>query len=158
MATVSNERRKEVGSFMLVGLVATIVDYALLNTFVGLLKLPLLLANSLSAPLSSFISYKLNKNVVFEDRMHGRRKTLFLYVGILAFGILIIQNVVLHFANGMFTDSVAHTVKPFFDFIGLDALSFKTLSINIAKVCASFFSALWNYYMLRQFVFVTQDE
>ena len=143
---------------MSVGIVATVLDYTLLNVFAVLLSLPVLVANSISAPFSSFVSYKLNKRVVFEDRMHGRRKTLFLYAGILAVGILIIQNSLIHVFAGPFSDSIAHIVKPMFDLVGLDDLSERTISINAAKVVASLFSAAWNYYMLRRFVFVTQEE
>ena len=155
---MSEQRKKEVGKFMLSGLVATVLDYSLLNLFVGWLHVPLLLANSMSAPISSYVSYKLNKNVVFEDRMHGRRKTVLLYVGILAFGILVIQNAILHFVNGSFAETVAHVLQPALGLIALDGLSEHTVAINFAKLFASLFSAAWNYYMLRKFVFVTSDE
>lgn len=141
-----------------IGLIITVLDYTLLNFFAVLLSLPVVLANSISAPISSFVSYKLNKRVVFEDRMHGRRKTFLLYVSILGVGILIIQNSLIHVFAGPLSNSVAHTVKPVFDLVGLGDLSVRTISINTAKVLASLFSAAWNYYMLRRFVFVTEEE
>lgn len=143
---------------MLVGLIATVVDYTLLNFFAVLLALPVLLANSISAPISSFVSYKLNKHVVFEDRMHGRRKTLILYAVILGTGILVIQNALIHLFAGTFSDAVADAVQPVFELVGLGGLSERTISINAAKMLASVFSAIWNYLMLRRFVFVTQEE
>lgn len=141
-----------------VGAVSTAVDYTLLNLLAVLLGLPVLVANSLSAPISSFVSYKLNKQVVFHDRMHGRRKTLILYAAILGTGILIIQNSLIHVFAGPFSDTVARTVEPAFELVGLGHLSERTLSINAAKVFASLFSAAWNYVMLRRFVFVTHEE
>lgn len=152
------KRAKEVGRFMGVGTVSTAVDYTLLNLLAVLLGLPVLVANSLSAPISSFVSYKLNKQVVFHDRMHGRRKTLILYAAILGTGIFVIQNSLIHVFAGPFSDTVARTVEPIFDLIGLGHLSERTLSINAAKVFASLFSAAWNYAMLRRFVFVTHEE
>lgn len=155
---MSAEQKKEVGRFMLVGLVGTVIDYTLLNIFAVLLGLPLLIANSISAPFSSFIGYKLNKRVVFEDRMHGRRKTVLLYGAILAFGILVIQNTILHFVSGSFAWQIAEFVQPAIVFVGLGDVELGTIAINAAKVCASLTAALWNYLMLRRFVFVTQEE
>lgn len=151
-------RIREIGQFMGVGLVATLLDYSLLNFFAVGMKLPVLVANSISAPISSFVSYKLNKRVVFEDRMHGRRKTLVLYAVILGIGILLIQNLLIHLFAGRFSDSIAHTIKPIVDMVGLSSLSERTVSINIAKMLASLFSAAWNYYMLRRFVFITSEK
>ena len=156
--SMNAKRAQEVGRFMGVGAVSTAVDYTLLNLLAVLLGLPVLVANSLSAPISSFVSYKLNKQVVFHDRMHGRRKTLILYAAILGTGILIIQNSLIHVFAGPFSDTVARTVEPAFELVGLGHLSERTLSINAAKVFASLFSAAWNYVMLRRFVFVTHEE
>ena len=156
--SMNAKRAKEVGRFMGSGFVSTILDYTLLNLFAVMLGIPVLLANSISGPVSSFVSYKLNKHVVFEDRMHGRRKTLLLYVAILAFGILVIQNSLIHVVAGPLSDSIAVVVKPIFDLVGLEELSMRTISINAAKLLASVFSAVWNYVMLRRYVFVTHDD
>lgn len=152
------KRAQEIGRFMGIGLIVTVLDYFLLNVFAVALRQPVVLANSISAPFSGFVSYKLNKRVVFEDRMHGRRKTLLLYVTVVGVGILVIQNTLIHVFAGPFSDSVASLVKPVFELMGLGELSVRTISINAAKVLASLFSAAWNYYMLRRFVFVTQEE
>lgn len=155
---MANEKRKEFGKFASVGLVATAVDYALLNAFAVLLGLPLLIANSLSAPFSSFVSYKLNKHVVFEDRQHGRRKTLFLYVAILATGILVIQNTLLYVLNATAASAAAEFVRPILTDNGVAAPSTQTIAINLAKVGALAVAAIWNYVLLRRFVFITSDE
>ena len=155
---MNRTRAREVGRFMGVGAVSTAVDYALLNLLAVLLGLPVLVANSLSAPFSSLVSYKLNKQVVFHDRMHGRRKTLLLYVLILGTGILIIQNTLIHIFAGPFSDAIARAVEPVFALVGLGHLSERTISINAAKVFASLFAAAWNYVLLRRYVFVTHEE
>lgn len=151
---MTQENQKEFGKFFLVGVVSTAFDYVLLNFFAVILGIPLLVANSISAPFSSYVSYKLNKRLVFEDRMHGQRKTLVLYVAIVAFGILVIQNSLLHVLQGSVAQTLAETVHPI---IG-GSLSVETLAINIAKVGASLIAALWNFFMLRRFVFVTKDD
>lgn len=155
---MSQDQQKDLGKFFLVGVVATAFDYLLLNFFAVILGLPLLIANSISAPFSSFVSYKLNKRVVFEDRMHGRRKTLLLYVAIVGFGILVIQNSLLHVFENSLAISVAEAIKPALEFIRLGGISEQTIAINVSKIGASLIAALWNFFMLRRFVFVTKEE
>lgn len=155
---LSEDQQKDLGKFFLVGVVATAFDYLLLNFFAVILGLPLLVANSISAPFSSFVSYKLNKRVVFEDRMHGKRKTLVLYVAIVGVGILVIQNSLLHLFEDGLALTVAEAMKPVLEFVRLDGLSEQTIAINVAKIGASLIAALWNFFMLRRFVFVTKEE
>jgi putative flippase GtrA len=152
------ERFKEIGKFMGSGIVATTIDYTLLNALAVLLGLPVILANSISASISSFVSYKINKNVVFEDRMHGRKKTFVLYVSILAFGILVLQNGFIHLLHDTLGMQISESIRPLLEFIRLGSVSDETVGINAAKVIGSLFGALWNYFMLRRFVFVTQDD
>lgn len=155
---MSQEQQKDLGKFFLVGVVATTVDYLLLNFFAVWLKFPLLVANSISAPFSSFVSYKLNRKVVFEGRMHGQRKTLLYYTLIVGFGILVIQNTLLHLLEGSLAQVVADVLKPGFDSVGLAGVSKQAIAINAAKIGASLIAALWNFYMLRRYVFVTKDD
>jgi putative flippase GtrA len=155
---MAHEKKKEFGKFASVGIVSTAADYALLNLFAVLLGLPLLVANSISAPFSSFLSYKLNKHVVFEDRMHGRRKTLLLYVAIVATSILIIQNTLLYVLNHTIADDAARMIRPLLTDVGLAMPSVQTIGLNLAKIGASAIAALWNFYLLRRFVFVTKED
>ena len=155
---MSSAQQKDLGKFFLVGVVSTAFDYLLLNIFAVLIGLPLLIANSISAPFSSFLSYKLNRHVVFEGRMYGRRKTLLLYVAIIAFGILIIQNSLLHIFENTLAHPLAESILPLLDAIRLGHISESTVAINLAKIGASLLAALWNFFMLRKFVFVTKDD
>lgn len=155
---MNQEQQKDLGKFFLVGVISTAFDYILLNIFAVLVGLPLLIANSISAPFSSYLSYKLNKKVVFEDRMHGRRKTLLLYVVIVATGILLIQNTLLHVFENSIARSLAEAVMPLLGLVHLGGISESTVAINIAKIGASLIAALWNFFMLRRFVFVTSEE
>lgn len=155
---MTQENQKELGKFFLVGIVSTTFDYLLLNFFAVLLGVPLLVANSISAPFSSFLSYKLNKKVVFEDRMHGRRKTLILYVAIVAFGILVIQNSLLFLLERSLAQTLAEALLPTLEGLKLGMINVDTLTINIAKIGASLIAALWNFFMLRRYVFVTKSD
>lgn len=155
---MTKDQQKDLGKFFLVGVVSTTFDYLLLNILAVIAGLPLLLANSIAAPFSSFLSYKLNKKVVFEDRMHGRRKTLLLYVAIIGFGILVIQNSLLFVLERGIAQTLAQGVMPLLEAVRLGGLDESTVAINIAKVGASLLAALWNFFMLRRFVFVTKED
>ncbi len=155
---MTRDRMKEIGQFMSIGAIVTVLDYSLLNLGAVVLQLPLLLANSMSSPISSYVSYKLNKRVVFEDRMHGRRKTLVLYVAILAFGVLVLQNTALHFIHGVPSEATVQLLRPLLDMTPIGNLNDETLSINAAKALSSVFPGVWNYTMLRRYVFVTSEE
>lgn len=155
---VSKDQQKDLGKFFLVGVVSTTFDYLLLNILAVVAGLPLLLANSIAAPFSSFLSYKLNKKVVFEDRMHGRRTTLLLYAAIIGFGILVIQNSLLFVLERGIAQTIAHGIMPLLDAVRLGGLNESTVAINIAKIGASLLAALWNFFLLRRFVFITKED
>lgn len=155
---MTKDQQKDLGKFFLVGVVSTAFDYILLNILAVIMGFPLLIANSIAAPFSSFLSYKLNKRVVFEDRMHGKRKTLVLYAAIIGFGILVIQNSLLHILEGGLAQTVAEWLTPILNSAGLGMLSESVVAINVAKIGASLLAALWNFFMLRRYVFVTSED
>ena len=90
--------------------------------------------------------------------MHGKRKTLVLYVAIIGFGILVIQNTLLHLFEGSIAPAVAQAIMPALEVVNLHHLRESTVAINLAKIGASLIAALWNFFMLRKFVFVTKDD
>lgn len=138
---MNRERKRELTRFISVGLTANGIDYAILNTLSFVFGAPLLLANIVSATLSSIVSYKLQKKIVFHDRMHGRFWTLALYAAIIGFGVVAIQSVAIH---------VMHAV--------LSEWFHPAIALNLAKAGASFLAFLWNYSMVRRFIFVTKAE
>lgn len=155
---MKKERAKELGRFVGVGSVSFIFDYILLNLFASWFKLPILVANSMSAVISTYLNYNLNRHIVFEDKMHGERKTLLIYVSIVAFSILVIQNAILYFTVDSIAIDVAHYVRPWADAVGLSSVSDKILGLNLAKAFATFIASIWNYLMVRKFAFVTKDD
>ena len=126
---------------MSVGMTANVVDYTILNILSFALGWPIWAANTVSATLSSVVSYRLNKRIVFHDRMHGRVRTLVVYALIIAFGVVVIQAIFIHI---------------FYDL--LSGWLHAVIALNIAKAGASFLAFLWNYTMMRRFVFVTKSE
>lgn len=158
MIRVTKERKKELLRFMGVGTVSFLLDYVLLNLFASWFKLPILVANSFSALISTYLNYQLNKHVVFEDKMHGERKTLLIYASIIAFGIFVIQNTVLHLTADGIAVTAAEAIRPAVEAVGLGSLSDKTVGLNLAKALATFLAAIWNYFMVRRYAFVTKED
>jgi putative flippase GtrA len=155
---MSDERKNEVGKFALSGVLATTIDYVLLNICAVFFGFPAIVANSISATVSSVFSYNFNKDVVFHDRIHSRRRTLVLYVVVIAVGILVIQNGILHLLQGGIAADIAHWAHPALESIKLGWLSEKVVALNISKLAASLVAAWsWNYFMLRRYVFITKS-
>lgn len=148
-------RAKEALRFSGVGISTALLDYALLNLFASWLSLPLIVANMLSAPIASLLNYQLSKKVVFEDKMHSERKSLLIYALIMGFGIIVIQNLVLHICDSTFMPSVAKTID---EGISSIHLSENIISLNLSKFVAIIASSIWNFLMLRRFVFINEDD
>lgn len=144
---------------MLSGIIATTIDYVVLNLFASVFGFPAVIANTISGSISSVFSYKFNKNIVFHDRIHSRRKTFVLYVAIIGAGVLVIQNGVIHLSEDTWALDLAHWLHPTLQTIKLGGLSDEVVGLNISKVVASLAAAwCWNYYMVRRFVFITKEE
>lgn len=149
--------KKEAKKFSFVGIVATIIDYTILNIGTVIFRLPLVGVNVVSTTLASIVSYKLNKHVVFEGQRHSRKKTLALYVFVIGTGIYIIQNVILYLIGHKF-DAPTTAALSALEQIGLPDFNERFVSTNLAKVCASSAAAVWNYIMLRKYVFLPESH
>lgn len=145
-AQLKNEAKK----FTFAGAVATIADYGALNLLTILAGLPLLAANMVSTTISSIISYRLNKRIVFEGRRHGRKRSIVLYSLIIGTGIYLIQGGLLL----LFQKPLLPVAELLSQIIPLNP---RTININISKVGAGAFAGIWNYLMLRRFVFFAGD-
>lgn len=148
-------RAKEALRFSGAGISTALLDYGLLNLFAAWLSLPIVVANLISAPIASFLNYQLSKKVVFEDKMHSERKSLLIYALIMGFGILVIQTIVLHVLNATFMPGVAKAIN---DVVSFVHLSPEVISLNLSKLIAIIVSSIWNFFMLRRFVFVNEDD
>ena len=138
--------QREFKRFTLVGFTATVLDYGILNLLSQVFGLPVVLANVVSASISSLYSYILNRKVVFNSIAHGERKSLALYVGSLLVSILIIQSSII----GIFGHGITAS---WYEALGLNGQVKDLLAINTAKVMAGVCTAIWNFYTQRRFVF-----
>lgn len=146
--------RKETRRFLTAGAVATFFDYTIFNILVGIFQVPIIAANIASTSFGTIISYTLNRKIVFDgDRHDSRRKSVFLYIAIIATGIYGIQTLVIYLVHMQFPE-LGQTVHDVLVSVGIDNVSERVAMTNTAKVCASVVSAIWNFTMLRRFVFV----
>ena len=152
---MTKTRYNELLRFSGVGLSTTLLDFILLNLLASWFMLPVMVANIGSSSVGSLVNYLLNKEIVFEDRMHGRFESLLKYTAIIAVGILVFQNGILHLLNqtsmldvGQWFDSLLGTISP-----GTQALA-----LNLSKLVALFVASIWNYFMIRRFVFITSED
>lgn len=135
---------REVKNFSLTGIAATAIDYAIFNLFTLLLHVPAVPSNVVSTTASSVASYKMNAKLVFEGRRYSKKVTITLFILITAIGIYIIQNLVLYAL-----DHLIQAVSPDMS---------RVLRLNIAKIGASLVAGLWNYFMLRYYVFIPESK
>ncbi len=157
-----NEQKKEsvkeeVKKFSFVGIVSTAIDYGLLNLGTIVFHLPLITANVISTSVATAASYRLNKEVVFEGRLHGRKETVILFLIINGVGIYIIQTIVLYLIGSHFDKPVELTLRAF-ENIGLMNTNEQIVSTNVAKACASLVAGVWNFVLLRKYVFASVGQ
>jgi putative flippase GtrA len=143
--------KREFKRFTLVGFTATVMDYGILNLLAHFIGAPIVLANIVSASVSSLYSYILNRKVVFKSIAHGERKSLALYVLSLLVSIFVIQSAVITvFGRGL--------TEQWYEAFGLSGQLKELLAINTAKVMAGLASVGWNFYIQRRFVFRSNSQ
>lgn len=142
--------------FGIVGIGNTIVDFVILNILVfaaGFDKLP---ANVISVSCAMLVSYALNHSFVFRSTDQNHAKRLVPFVAVSAFGLFVIQNVIIYiFVHWLtlpadmlyFVQSALH----------LD-LGREFVNLNTAKAAATAATMLWNYMMYKHVVFRTKNS
>jgi putative flippase GtrA len=139
--------------FAAVGIVNTIVDFAVLNILVFGVSLNKLPANMISVSVAITVSYILNHAVVFrqvgEGNDHKRRVALF--VAITLVGAFVIQNLVIYLFVHVVT-LPANILQSITDALGLN-FSIAFVTLNTAKLAATVCTMVWNYLLYRKYVF-----
>lgn len=144
---------KQVGKFGLVGIINTLLDFALFNLFIiyfGFGRIP---ANVISTTAAMTFSFFANKSFVFGNRSRRVWVQAALFLVITAFGLYVIQNAVIYTLTELwhYPLSLAYDVVTF---LGLDRIFSETFVVNNgAKVIATLFSMTWNYIMYKKVVF-----
>ena len=148
---------KQAGKFSFVGIIATTVDFALLNACTIWFHIPIIAANIISATISSFVSFWLNRKLTFGGQRHGHVRTVVRYILIVGFSIYCIQNLVLYLIGNHLYGGIDGMLNVL-EHHGLPHLSHEIVSNNIAKAAAAWIASIWNFFMLRRFVFSPKED
>lgn len=159
-STVAKVAKHKVSLFAVVGIINTLVDIILLNILRVIThtttdqKGKLIVLNICSASTVALLSFYLNRKYVF--KAHQTRNHMFgPFLAITLSSIFVLQSLVIAFTLHSF-DPLANVVMdlvqnlhiPFFkDF------SFNFYEANIAKVCATGASMVWNYVWYNKVIF-----
>lgn len=122
--------------YMLVGGFNTALDFVLLFVFVffGIDKIP---ANYLSTGIAMLVSFFANKSFTFKDTSEKKKRQFVLFIVITVIGMWAIQPLVIL--------GVTHLLEPY--------VSHDSISLFIAKVIATGFTLVWNYFLYSRVVF-----
>lgn len=153
MESVSTETRmgfltrtvRQFSKFVVVGLLNTGIDFAILNALTILTGITqgasMILLNTISFTAATTNSYFLNKHWTFRDKeKNSEEKKFFQFIAVSLIGAVI---------NGGIVFAVTTYAKPAFGSLGLG----DQLWVNIAKVLATGISLVWNFLGYKFVVF-----
>lgn len=124
--------------FVVVGIINTAVDFAVLFSLVIAINMPSSVANIFSTTCALIVSYFLNKRAVFGDTDRHNHRQVITFVVVTLSGLWIVQTIVIALVSA-----------------GLDATTsiHAAIILLIAKVIASLFSLVWNYIWYSRVIF-----
>ena len=133
--------------FAAIGVINTVIDFALLNVFAHAIGLPRIPSNIISASVAMIFSFFANRHVVFGAKDGDARKQAMLFVLVTASSIYVIQNIVIYVLADLWTWPLdtAH------DIIGI--LEKDIFVTNGAKAAATVASLVWNFLFYDRVVF-----
>lgn len=152
MKNTALSETKRVGKFGLIGILNTVIDFALFNVFInfGLYRIA---ANIISTTVAMSFSFVANKSWVFRAKQGNLLKQAGLFLLVTAFGLYIIQNLVIYFLTEVWLSPLMLG----YDLVGvfgLDGVFSQQFVIdNGAKAVATLFSLVWNYALYKKVVF-----
>jgi len=121
--------------FLLVGVVATLLDFGLLFLFQGPLRLPITSANISSTGIAFCFSFIANKKYTFKTHGANLIREIILFTIVTLFGLWVIQTVIIQASLpllGAYPDDLA---------------------LLIAKLIATVATTIWNYVLYSSIVF-----
>jgi putative flippase GtrA len=138
--------------FIAVGILNTLVDFSILNLLVFAFGLNNIAANTISVSIAMLVSYMLNHQVVFRYEGKNHAKKFLIFIAISAFGLLVLQNLVIYSLVHLFTWP-ADVLTTLIHGIGFKSLTNEFITLNFAKAVGTGVTMVWNYFMYRRFVF-----
>jgi putative flippase GtrA len=143
---------KRVGKFVLIGVLNTLIDFAVFNIFIYL-GLYRIIANIFSTTIGMAFSFAMNRSWVFGSRQGNVLRQAVMFLGVTAFGLYVIQNMVIFFLTEVWLAplNLAYNIVELIDLDGVFSRSF--ITNNGAKGTATLFSLTWNYLLYEGIIF-----
>ena len=133
--------------FAAIGVINTVIDFAILNVFAHAVGLPRIPSNIISASVAMVFSFFANRHVVFDAKTGDARKQAVMFVLVTMSSVYVIQNLVIF---GL-TDVWTWPLDTAHDVIGV--LEEEVFITNGAKAAATAASLVWNFIFYQRLVF-----
>lgn len=145
---------KRVSKFGVVGVINTLLDFAIYNILHFQLGLGAPIpANLVSTTVAMLFSFAANKRVVFNQKQGSVVRQAAIFFAVTAFGLYVLQNGVILLLKEVWTGPLELAVR-IAQFFGLTAfLSPDFITENGAKAAGTVFSMTWNYLLYKRVVF-----
>lgn len=131
---MKKDRSKSI-RFLVVGAVATLLDFGLLFVFSEKILLPVIIANIGSTAIAFCFSFFANKKYTFRTKETNLVREIVLFSIVTLFGLWVLQSLVIHFVL-----PVLNNFEPAF-------------ALLIAKLLATVITTIWNYLLYSRVVF-----
>ncbi len=140
--------------FGIVGIINTVIDFAILNIATVFFGVPRIPANIVSTTVAMVFSFFANKRVVFESHGAAKTKEILLFFVVTVFGLYVIQIAIIYLLTEQ-TTTLFSIVDATLRLLRLDAYITTEFAVtNSAKIIATIASMTWNYVLYQRVVFV----
>ena len=147
------QETKQVGKFGAVGIINTVLDFALYNLLIALAGFPVIPANLVSTTFAMMFSFTANKAFVFHSKSSNLLRQAILFLVITMIGLYVIQNGVIYTLTNLWSWPLEFGYSIVI-LLGLaDTFSREFVFNNGAKIIATVFSMTWNYLLYKKAVF-----
>ncbi len=144
---------KQIGKFGAVGVINTVIDFAIYNLLTSKTALTLIQSNIISTTVAMTFSFFANRSVVFRSRQSNPLKQALIFFIVTAFGLYVLQNGVIHILTVSWRGPVNLAVSLVHG-LGLGKTFSDGFVIkNGAKAAGIVISLTWNYLTYKKWVF-----
>lgn len=130
--------RKKI-SFLIIGVINTLVDIVIYTLLVQLHILPIFLANFVSTSVGIGCSFILNRKFTFQQQGSSSRRSFAVFFVITAFGLWVLQPIVIFLVDGVLS--------------GRNWSIPDVLLTLLPKLVATGFTLVWNFVLYDRIVF-----
>jgi putative flippase GtrA len=134
MATLKNNK---VVRFAAIGVMNTVIDFAILFLLSRVFNVPITVANIISTSVAFMFSFSMNKKYTFKTSNTDVKREFILFLVVTLTGLWILQNLVIAV--------VFPLLSSFLPVVG---------SLLLAKLAATIVSLIWNYFLYDRVVFI----